>query len=55
MTIEQTMKDNVKKNQATSECAPFERNTKYTGGHPRPRIGATEKKRNKQQNNTQQQ
>ena len=54
MTIEQTMKDNVKTNQATSECAPFERNPKYTGGHPRPRIGATEKKRNKLQNNTQQ-
>lgn len=53
MAIEQTMKDKVKKNQAASECAPFERNPKYTGLHPRPRIGATEKKRNKQQNNTQ--
>lgn len=32
---------------ATKEFAPFERKEKSTGGHPRPRTGATAKQRAK--------
>lgn len=30
---------------AAKEFTPFQRNEKSTGGHPRPRTGATAKKR----------
>lgn len=33
---------------ASKECAPFERKENPTGRHPRPRVGATQRKRDRE-------